>query len=73
MTDEFFMRSKAFRELLSAQINPCLALVVGHRAEQALPGPPHVAMQLQEAALAALEQWDEKFGAMYAQVMLLNH
>lgn len=72
MTDEFFKRSKIFRELLSAQINPYLALVIGHRAESPLPGPPHVATQLQEAALAALEQWDEKFGAMYAQVSFLS-
>ncbi|KAK9789555.1 hypothetical protein WJX73_002923 [Symbiochloris irregularis] len=73
MADEFFMRSKVFRELLSTQVNSCLAMVIGHRADSPLPGPPHIAAQLQEAALAALEQWDEKFGAMYAQVRLAHN
>lgn len=68
ISNELFLRSQGFRTLLAPNISPFLALTVGHRSEAPLPGPADVATQLRQAALEALEIWDERFGSLYGQV-----
>ncbi len=62
------MRSRAFRMLMAQRFSRFLELAVGHRAENPLPGPADVAIQLRELALETIEIWTERFGSLYRQV-----
>ena len=64
---ELFMRSRTFRQLMAQRSSRFLELAVGHRAENPLPGPQDVAIQLRELALESIEIWTERFGMLYRQ------
>ncbi|KAI3433941.1 hypothetical protein D9Q98_003743 [Chlorella vulgaris] len=68
--EQLFQRSRVFREALVARLPQFLEAVLGLRAEQPLPPPPHVAESLREKALELLERWQEQYGAKYKQLLL---
>ena len=66
--DELFMRSKAFRDLVSPSFDRFLQLAVGYRSRDPLPGPADCAENLRTKALAAIQRWERAFGMHYPQV-----
>ncbi|XP_053433772.1 UV-stimulated scaffold protein A isoform X2 [Nycticebus coucang] len=71
--DELFTRSHYFRALLISNFQEFLELTLGTDHEQPLPPPREVAQRLRQAALRAVEAWNEKFGEAYKKLALGYH
>ncbi|XP_012667743.1 UV-stimulated scaffold protein A isoform X1 [Otolemur garnettii] len=70
VVDELFTRSHYFRSLLISDFQEFLELTLGTDHEQPLPPPREVAQRLRQAALRAVEVWNEKFGEAYKKLAL---
>ena len=69
LMDEFFLRSKYFRLLLSQDLKRILELcVIGNK--KALPAPAEFATLLREKTLSLLEVWRNKHGQHHKEIML---
>lgn len=68
---ELFARSKTFRALLARDFQAFLDLVVGlDEMNKPLPPPKAYARRLRELALKLVQEWHERFGALYKPVAL---
>ena len=65
--DELFMRSKVFRDLVSASFDKFLQSAVGYSSKDPLPGPADCAENLRTRALAVIQRWENAFGLHYPQ------
>ena len=70
ISNELFMRSHVFRELLVSKFQQLLEVTIETDSEQPLPPPYPAANQLKQQTLLAIQQWNEKFGASYPKVRL---
>lgn len=70
--DLLFARSRAFRTAAAAQFPALLEASVGFRPARPLPGPPHLATQLRERALDAVERWNNNYGVFYQQARVFH-
>ena len=70
--DQLFQRSHLFRHLTTQHLPQILEHAVGTKASRPLPGPLHVATRLHEKALESIDQWADKYGAYYQQVLSYN-
>lgn len=68
--DLLFSRSRAFRTAAAVQFPALLEASVGFRPARPLPGPSHLATQLRERALDAVERWNDNYGVFYQQASL---
>lgn len=73
VVDELFTRSHQFRVLLVSDFQEFLELTLGTDHEQPLPPPREAAQQLRQAAMRAVEGWNEKFGEAYKKLALGYH
>ncbi|VTJ71122.1 Hypothetical predicted protein [Marmota monax] len=73
IVDELFTRSHQFRVLLVSDFQEFLELTLGTNHEQPLPPPREVAQRLRQAALRAVEGWNERFGEAYKKLALGHH
>lgn len=73
VVDELFTRSHQFRVLLVSDFQEFLELTLGTDLEQPLPPPREAAQRLRQAALRAVEGWNEKFGEAYKKLALGYH
>nr|XP_045017583.1 UV-stimulated scaffold protein A isoform X1 [Jaculus jaculus]XP_045017584.1 UV-stimulated scaffold protein A isoform X1 [Jaculus jaculus] len=71
--DELFSRSHQFRMLLISDFQEFLELTLGTDHDQPLPPPREVAQRLRQAAMQAVESWNEKFGEAYKKLALGYH
>nr|XP_044987776.1 UV-stimulated scaffold protein A-like [Jaculus jaculus] len=71
--DELFSRSHQFRMLLISDFQEFLELTLGTDHDQSLPPPREVAQRLRQAAMQAVESWNEKFGEAYKKLALGYH
>ena len=70
LADQLFVRSAEFRRLLLPHLELLLARTVGHDPADPLPPPRSQQRALRAAAILALRQWKEKFGAGYKKLEL---
>ncbi|XP_071470177.1 UV-stimulated scaffold protein A isoform X3 [Marmota flaviventris] len=73
IVDELFTRSHQFRVLLVSDFQEFLELTLGTNHEQPLPPPREAAQRLRQAALRAVEGWNERFGEAYKKLALGYH
>ncbi|XP_069877761.1 UV-stimulated scaffold protein A [Dipodomys merriami] len=73
VVNELFTRSHQFRMLLVSDFQEFLELTLGTDHGQPLPPPKEAAQQLRQAALRAVEGWNEKFGKAYKKLALGYH
>ncbi|XP_058428470.1 UV-stimulated scaffold protein A isoform X3 [Marmota monax] len=73
IVDELFTRSHQFRVLLVSDFQEFLELTLGTNHEQPLPPPREAAQRLRQAALRAVEGWNERFGEAYKKLALGHH
>ncbi|XP_048220775.1 UV-stimulated scaffold protein A isoform X2 [Perognathus longimembris pacificus] len=73
VVDELFTRSHQFRMLLVSDFQEFLELTLGTDHEQPLPPPKEAAQRLKQAAMKAVEGWNEKFGKAYKKLALGYH
>ncbi|XP_047423131.1 UV-stimulated scaffold protein A isoform X2 [Sciurus carolinensis] len=71
--DELFTRSHQFRVLLVSDFQEFLELTLGTDHEQPLPPPREAAQRLRQAAMRAVEGWNERFGEAYKKLALGYH
>ena len=70
ISNELFIRSHVFRELLVSQFQQLLDVTIETDSEQPLPPPYPAANQLKQQTLLAIKQWNEKFGPSYPKLKL---
>ncbi|EIE18629.1 hypothetical protein COCSUDRAFT_45128 [Coccomyxa subellipsoidea C-169] len=68
-----FARSRAFRTAAAAQFPALLEASIGFRPARPLPGPTHLATQLRERALDAVERWNDNYGVFYQQARAFHY
>ncbi|XP_041525877.1 UV-stimulated scaffold protein A isoform X2 [Microtus oregoni] len=73
IVDELFTRSHQFRVLLVSDFQEFLELTLGTDNEHPLPPPREAAQRLKQAAMQAVEGWNEKFGEAYKKLALGYH
>ncbi|XP_014444979.1 UV-stimulated scaffold protein A isoform X2 [Tupaia chinensis] len=73
IVDELFARSHQFRMLVISDFQEFLELTLGTDHGQPLPPPREVAQRLKQAAIQAVEGWNEKFGEAYKKLALGYH
>ncbi|KAM6150458.1 UV-stimulated scaffold protein A isoform 1-T2 [Erethizon dorsatum] len=73
IVDELFARSHQFRVLLVSDFQEFLELTLGTDHEQPLPPPKEAAQRLKQAAMHAVEGWNERFGDAYKKLALGYH
>ncbi|XP_012519120.1 PREDICTED: UV-stimulated scaffold protein A isoform X2 [Propithecus coquereli] len=73
VVDELFTRSHQFRILVVSDLQEFLELTLGTDHEQPLPPPREAAQRLRQAAIRAVEAWNEKFGEAYKKLSLGYH
>lgn len=73
IVDELFTRSHQFRVLLVSDFQEFLELTMGTYNEHPLPPPREAAQRLKQAAMQAVEGWNEKFGEAYKKLALGYH
>ncbi|XP_013362259.1 PREDICTED: UV-stimulated scaffold protein A isoform X2 [Chinchilla lanigera] len=73
IVDELFARSHQFRLLLVSDFQEFLELTLGMDHEQPLPPPKEAAQRLKQAAMHAVEGWNERFGEAYKKLALGYH
>lgn len=73
IVDELFTRSHQFRVLLVSDFQEFLELTLGTDNEHPLPPPWEAAQRLKQAAMQAVEGWNEKFGEAYKKLALGYH
>ncbi|XP_042526945.1 UV-stimulated scaffold protein A isoform X2 [Dipodomys spectabilis] len=73
VVNELFTRSHQFRTLLVSDFQEFLELTLGTDPGQPLPPPKEAAQQLRQAALRAVEGWNETFGKAYKKLALGYH
>lgn len=73
ITDELFTRSHQFRVLLVSDFQEFLELTLGTDSDRPLPPPREAAQRLRQAAMQAVEGWNEKFGEAYKKLALGYH
>ncbi|XP_045384280.1 UV-stimulated scaffold protein A [Lemur catta] len=73
IVDELFTRSHQFRMLVVSNFQEFLELTLGTDHEQPLPPPREVAQRLRQAAVRAVEAWNERFGEAYKKLALGYH
>ncbi|XP_013002788.1 UV-stimulated scaffold protein A isoform X2 [Cavia porcellus] len=73
IVDELFARSHQFRVLLVSDFQEFLELTLGTDHEQPLPPPKEAAQRLKQAAMHAVEGWNERFGKAYKKLALGYH
>ncbi|XP_008047895.1 UV-stimulated scaffold protein A [Carlito syrichta] len=73
IVDTLFTRSHQFRMLVVSDFQEFLELTLGTDHEQPLPPPREVAQKLRQAAIQAVEGWNEKFGEAYKKLALGYH
>lgn len=71
--DELFTRSHQFRMLLVSDFQEFLELTLGTDSDHPLPPPREAAQRLRQAAMQAVEGWNEKFGEAYKKLALGYH
>ncbi|XP_017655777.1 UV-stimulated scaffold protein A isoform X3 [Nannospalax galili] len=71
--DELFTRSHHFRMLLVSDFQKFLELTLGTDNDHPLPPPWEAAQRLKQAAMQAVEGWNEKFGEAYKKLALGYH
>ncbi|XP_051021193.1 UV-stimulated scaffold protein A [Acomys russatus] len=71
--DELFTRSHQFRLLLVSDFQEFLELTLGTDNDCPLPPPRETAQRLRQAAMQAVEGWNEKFGEAYRKLALGYH
>lgn len=67
LTEQFFDRSKHFRDLLTEDFPLFTQLTVGIQ-DKKLPPPAPVATKLKEYAIALIKTWFTKYGDRYRQL-----
>lgn len=70
ITNELFMRSHVFRELLVSKFQALLEVTIETDSDQPLPPPYPAASQLKQQTLMAIQQWNDKFGPSYPKLKL---
>lgn len=73
IVDELFTRSHQFRVLLVSDFQEFLELTLGTDNDCPLPPPREAAQRLRQAAMQAVEGWNEKFGEAYKKLALGYH
>ncbi|EDL37419.1 mCG2528, isoform CRA_b, partial [Mus musculus] len=73
IVDELFTRSHQFRMLLVSDFQEFLELTLGTDSDRPLPPPREAAQRLRQAAMQAVEGWNEKFGQAYKKLALGYH
>ncbi|XP_038948066.1 UV-stimulated scaffold protein A isoform X4 [Rattus norvegicus] len=73
IVDELFTRSHQFRVLLVSDFQEFLELTLGTDNDHPLPPPREAAQRLRQAAMQAVEGWNEKFGEAYKKLALGYH
>ncbi|GAB1289545.1 UV-stimulated scaffold protein A [Apodemus speciosus] len=73
IVDELFTRSHQFRVLLVSDFQEFLELTLGTDSDRPLPPPREAAQRLRQAAMQAVEGWNEKFGEAYKKLALGYH
>ncbi|XP_023556073.1 UV-stimulated scaffold protein A isoform X2 [Octodon degus] len=73
IVDELFARSHQFRMLLVSDFQEFLELTLGMDLEQPLPPPKEAAQRLKQAAMRAVEGWNQRFGEAYKKLALGYH
>lgn len=73
IVDELFTRSHQFRVLLVSDFQEFLELTLGTDSDHPLPPPREAAQRLRQAAMQAVEGWNEKFGEAYKKLALGYH
>ncbi|EGW00405.1 UV-stimulated scaffold protein A isoform X3 [Cricetulus griseus] len=73
IVDELFTRSHQFRVLLVSDFQEFLELTLGTDNDHPLPPPREAAQRLKQAAMQAVEGWNEKFGEAYKKLALGYH
>ncbi|XP_021116093.1 UV-stimulated scaffold protein A isoform X3 [Heterocephalus glaber] len=73
IVDELFTRSHQFRLLLVSNFQEFLELTLGTDHQQPLPPPREAARRLKQAAMHAVEGWNEQFGEAYKKLALGYH
>ncbi|XP_010639985.1 UV-stimulated scaffold protein A isoform X3 [Fukomys damarensis] len=73
IVDVLFARSHQFRLLLISDFQEFLELTLGTDHEQPLPPPREAAQRLKQAAVHAVEGWNEQFGEAYKKLALGYH
>ncbi|KAM6220842.1 UV-stimulated scaffold protein A [Rhynchocyon petersi] len=71
--DQLFTRSHQFRVLVVSNFHEFLELTLGTNHEQPLPPPREVAQKLKQAAMQAVQSWNEKYGEAYKKLALGYH
>nr|XP_042141701.1 UV-stimulated scaffold protein A isoform X1 [Peromyscus maniculatus bairdii] len=73
IVDALFTRSHQFRVLLVSDFQEFLELTLGTDNDNPLPPPREAAQRLKQAAMQAVEGWNEKFGEAYKKLALGYH
>ncbi|XP_036057223.1 UV-stimulated scaffold protein A isoform X1 [Onychomys torridus] len=73
IVDALFTRSHQFRVLLVSDFQEFLELTLGTDNDHPLPPPREAAQRLKQAAMQAVEGWNEKFGEAYKKLALGYH